>query len=189
LLYEICDPWMILFECSTKRDSHPGLPPRVRKPRAVWFNPNTAAEPDPGGDWLLRIYDGRFVGAIYDAKHPPTIFGDLRNGGATFIAWWPFRRRVQRMGRVIDGFLRDRPPKFLDFIGQWESPAKWPKQLESLGYRFEPHNENRDPLCAAADASVRSPLFTTTINVTLAIRSALRRYLNLEPAIAALEDE
>jgi hypothetical protein len=182
LLYEFCDPWMILFDRSPEPQDE--LPPRVRKHRVGWFDPKKPAEADLGSDWMVKIYDGRFVGVIYDAKHPPTIFGDLRDAGATFIAWWPVRQRVQRMGHAIDGFLRERNPRILDNLRKWESPELWARELKSLGYRFERHDEDRDRLCIAADASIRSPLFTTTVNVTLAIKKALRRYLEIEPAIS-----
>jgi hypothetical protein len=125
---------------------------------------------------------------IYDARDPPRIFGDLRNDGAAFMGWWPLRHRVPRprMGRVIEGFLRNRSAGYFDFVSEWESPALWPKELSSLGYRFERHDRDRDPLCIAADTSIRSPLITTSVNVTLAIRQALRRYLKIEPTGSSL---
>ena len=183
-LYEICDPCAILLQRSADLNPGTGLPPRVKKPKADWFNPDAPAKADPKSDWLVTIYDGRFVGVIYGAKHPPTIFGDLRQDGASFVAWWPYRQRAHRLGRVIDAFLRQGPPATsnLAFVTEWENPTKWANELKSLGYRFEKHNEDHDALCIAAEASIRSPLFTTTINVTLAIRKALRRYLGIEPA-------
>jgi hypothetical protein len=185
-LYEICDPWMFLFQRSPDLDPQARLPPRVKRPKADWFNPNGSAEADPKSDWLVKIYDGRFVGVIYGAKHPPTIFGDLRQDGASFVAWWPYRRRGYGLGRVMDAFLRQGPPMSsnLVFVTEWENPTKWANELKSLGYRFEKHNEDHDPLCIAAEASIRSPVFTATINVTLAIRKALRRYLGIESAEA-----
>ena len=187
LLYDFCDPWRILFQTSAVPDPLNGLPPRVKSPRAAWFNPNTPAEADGTGDWVVNIYDGRFVGVIYDARDPPRIFGDLRKDGATFIGWWPLRHRVPRlrMGRVFEGFLGKRHPSYFDAVSEWESPAEWSKELKSLGYRFERHDGDRDPLRIAADASIRSPLVTTSVNVTLAIRKALRRYLDIEPVVSA----
>jgi hypothetical protein len=61
-------------------------------------------------------------------------------------------------------------------------PSAMVQRVKSLGYRYERHDEDRDPLCLIADASIRNPLFTTTVNVTLAIREALRRYLGITPA-------
>lgn len=182
LLYDICDPWMILFQRSPDLDPEARLPPRVKKPKADWFSPHRPAEAEPESDWSVTIYERRFVGVIYSAKEPPTIFGDLREGGANFVAWWPFRRRANRMGRVIEAFLHERAPATAAFVAEWENPTKWPKELKSLGYRFEKHNEDHDPLCIDAEASIRSPTYMTTVNVTLAIRKAMRRYLGIEPA-------
>jgi len=92
------------------------------------------------------------------------------------------RRRANRMGRVIEAFLQERSPATAAFVAEWENPTKWPKELKSFGYRFEKHNEDHDPLCIDAEASIRSPTYVTTVNVTLAIRKALRRYLCIEPA-------
>ena len=182
LLYDICDPWMILFQRSPDLDPEARLPPRVKRPKADWFSPDRPAEAEPESDWLVTIYERRFVGFIYGAKELPTIFGDLREGDASFVAWWPLRRRANRMGRVIDAFLQERARATAAFVEEWENPTKWPKELKSLGYRFEKHNEDHDPLCISAEASIRSPTYTTTVNVTLAIRKALRRYLGIEPA-------
>jgi hypothetical protein len=178
LLYEVCDPWMILFNRSP--NSQDELPPRVKNPPAKWFNPNTSDEADPRSDWMVSIYDGRFVGLISDVRDPPTIFGELSHDSAAFLTWWPRRGRDQRMGCLIEGFC-DRDPKLLGHVSDWESPARWSKELKSLGYRYERHDEDDDPLCLAANASIRSPILTTTVNVTLAIRRALRRYLEITP--------
>jgi hypothetical protein len=86
------------------------------------------------------------------------------------------------MGHVIESFLQERAPATAAFVAEWENPTKWPKELKSLGYRFEKHNEDHDPLCINAEASIRSPTYTTTVNVTLVIRKALRRCLGIEPA-------
>ena len=87
---------------------------------------------------MLTIYERRFVGVIYGARHAPTIFGDLRQDGASFVAWWPYRQRAYRLGRVIDAFLRQGPPitSTLAFVTEWENPTKWAKELKSLGYRL-----------------------------------------------------
>jgi hypothetical protein len=76
-----------------------------------------------------------------------------------------------------------RGPGFIKFIANYEDPSKWPKQLHGLGYGFENHDGEADPLCVAAQSAIRSPIFTTTVNVSLAIRKALRRYLGIEPAL------
>ena len=61
-------------------------------------------------------------------------------------------------------------------------PSIWIKQFKSLDYRYERHDKEEDLLCIAAEAAIRSPLFKTTVNVTFALRKALRRYLGLEPS-------
>lgn len=71
----------------------------------------------------------------------------------------------------------------MDWVADWEDPAKWPKELGDLGYRFERHADG-DPLRLAAEAGARSPVTLTTINISLAMRQALRRYLGLEPAMS-----
>jgi len=182
MLYEICDPWMILFQRSPDLDPQARLPKRVEKPRANWFAPQRPAEADPESDWFVGVYERRFVGVTYSANQKPTIFGDLREDGASFVAWWPFRRRDSELGRVIEAFLSERPSTLVAFVTEWENPTKWPKELKSFGYRFEKHNEDHDPLCIDAEASVRSSTHMTTVNATLAIRKTLRRYLGIEPA-------
>ena len=42
-----------------------GLPRPWPEPRANWFGPDRPAEDDPENDWLLEIYERRFVGALY----------------------------------------------------------------------------------------------------------------------------
>ena len=63
-----------------------------------WFDPDKPAKADPESDWLLEIYEGRFVGGIYQSDEPPMFFGDLRDEGANFVAWLPLRRRVPGWG-------------------------------------------------------------------------------------------
>lgn len=187
LLYEICDPSAILLR-SAGLDPQTGLPPRLERPKADWFDSNKPAEFDPASDWLLEIYQGRFVGAIFNAEEAPTMFGDLRDDGASFVAWFPFRRRFHQMGRVIESFALDRPGLY-DAAAAWEDPTEWYRELKRLGYKFEKHDTDDDPLCLAAEAAARSPVFKTTINATLAIRKSLRRYLGIEPTESSSKPE
>src|SRR5262249_4017222 len=138
------------------------------------------AEPDT--DWLVEIFDGRFVGVRYDGRQGPvTIFGDLREQATRFIGWLPFRRD-QFAGGAIERIAQEaRGSRLIKFVADYEIPAKWLKALHGLGYRFENHDGAADPLCVAAESAVRSPTFKTTVNVTLAIRKALRCYLGIEP--------
>jgi hypothetical protein len=179
LVYEICDPCAILLDRSQGVNSQTGLPPRLKEPKADWFQQDKIAAADVTSDWLLAIYEHRFVAAIYSANDEPTIFGDLREDGTQFVSWFPYRRRVRRLGRVIEEFVL---PSNLAAAAEWENPTAWSKDLKNLGYEFEKHDEDDDTLCTAAQACRLGSLFTTTINVTLTIRKALRRYLDMEPA-------
>jgi len=195
LLYEVCDPITILFQHSTEIDSRSGLPPRVKRPIVDWFDPLKPANAEPGVDWLIEIFDGRFVGVRYDSgKDALTIFGDLREQATRFVAWLPFLRRDQFHGGAIARIARElRGPGLIGMIAEREDPTKWTKksikELHRLGYHFEHHRAKTDPLCIAAEAAVRSPVFKTTINPTLAIRKALRRYLGIEPVLTKPEIE
>jgi hypothetical protein len=188
LLYAVCDPITILFHCATEIDFRSGLPPRVKRPMVNWFDPLQPAKADAEVDWLIEIVDGRFVGVRYDAgKDAVTIFGDLREQATRFVTWLPFQRRDQFAGGAIERIAEERRGAgLIGVIAEREDPAKWTKklikELHRLGYRFE-HKAKTDPLAIAAEAAVRSPVFKTTINPTLAIRKALRRYLGIEPPV------
>lgn len=188
LLYSVCDLLTVLFQYSAEIDPNTELPPRLERPMADWFDPLKPAIAEPEADWLVEIFDGRFVGVRYDArKGPVTIFGDLREQATRFIGWLPFPRRDQFAGGAIERMAQEvRGPGFIKFIADYEDPSKWPKQLHGLGYRFENHDGEADPLCVAAQSAIRSPIFKTTVNLTLAIRKALRRYLHLEPTAPPL---
>ena len=82
---------------------------------------------------------------------------------------------IERLAQEVRG------ASFVKFIADYEDPAKWLKVLHRLGYRLENHDSEADPLCVAAQSAVRSPIFKTTVNVTFAVRKALRRYLGIEP--------
>jgi hypothetical protein len=185
LMYSVCDPGTILLDRSADIDSKTGLPPRVQQPIVDWFDPDKPTTANPETDWLIEIYDGRYVAAIYDCntKNGPVIFGDLRKEGARFVAWFPFIRRNQITGGALGEMARKLMPerRFTHFVADWEDPTKYRKELKSLNYEYEQHDTHTDPLCIEAEAAARSPLFKTTINITLAVRRTLRRYL-IEPA-------
>jgi hypothetical protein len=190
VLYEICDPGRILFQTSTDVDPETGLRPRVKQPRVNWFDANTPAEADPQTDWLIDVYENRFVGVRYRAEDEPAMFGDLRRERTSFVAWLPLHPRAHFMRSAIAELAKERLPssnRFVDFVVEWEDPTKGSKELGRLGYGFEKHDTNDDPLRMAAEAAVRSPVVATTINITLAIRKALRRYLGIEPAAPGYE--
>ena len=195
LLYEVCDPVSILLQHSTEIDPKTGPPPRVERPMIDWFDPLKPAKTDADVDWLIEIFDGRFVGVRYDTgKDAVTIFGDLREQVTRFVAWLPFPRRDQFAGGAIERIAQELGGDgLIKFVAEREGPAKWTKksikELHRFGYRFERHEGTADPLCIAAEAAVRSPVFKTTINPTLAIRKALRRYLGIEPVLTKSEIE
>jgi hypothetical protein len=181
LLYSVCDPSLILLQRSRDLDPRTGLPPRRDRPLLHWFDPGQPTEVEPENDWLLDIYQRQFVGIRYTATAEPLIFGDLRDDGATFVAWIPLHQRAPDMGPAINAVLRELTPRFIDFIEDWEEPTKSAKKLKPLGYKFEQHERNGDPLRVAAERAVRSPEFLTTINLSLALRKSLRRFLGIEP--------
>jgi hypothetical protein len=185
ILYEICDPCRILLENSTDVDPLTGLPPRVQRPRVSWFDPDKPAVFDPNADWLVEIYEFRFVAIKYSVNGAPTIFGDLREAGTSFIGWFPNDARAQFNGGIIAELAEERLPsgaRLIDAVVAWENPRPWSKDLRLLGYKTEQHDKNDDRLRLAAEATARSPVLTTTINISLAIRKTLRRYLGIEPA-------
>jgi hypothetical protein len=190
LLYEVCDPiTLLLQQHSTEIDPKTGPLPRVERPIIDWFDPRKQAKTDAEVDWLIEIFDGRFVGVRYDTgKDAVTIFGDLREQATGFVAWLPFPRRDQFAGGAIERMaLELRGDGLIKSVAEREDPAKWTKksikELHRSGYRFEHHEGRADPLWIAAEAAVRSPVFKTTINPTLAIRKALRRYLGNKPVL------
>jgi hypothetical protein len=122
-------------------------------------------------------------------KDAITIFGDLRDNATQFVAWLPFPRRDQfaegALGRIAQMLRGDG---LIKSVAEREDPSRWTRksigELHRFGYQFEPHAGKTDPLRIAAEAAVGSPVFQATINPTLAIRKALRRYLGIEPALA-----
>jgi hypothetical protein len=191
LLYAIWDPCTILLQGWADVDPDTGLPPRVEQPKADWFDPDKPAKADPKKDWLIEIYEGRFVGIIRGAKREdePSIYGDLRNEGTRFVSWYPFHRLIKVSGATKEIAQAVLPYKIGDLVAKWEYPINWADRLnpDFLDYKYEDHGRDGDPLSVAAEATARNPLFKTTVNVTLAIRKALRRYLDIEPAVAASE--
>jgi hypothetical protein len=175
LLFTVCDPLTILSEHSVTE--------RVERPKTDWFDPGKPAQADPETDWLIEIYEGRFVGCLYDVKSEPTIFGDLRNDRASFFAWYPSHLRSQMVGTAIERLAKELLPyhRFVDFVADFENPEKWRTALQQLDYKVEKHDAEGDALRSVAAASARSPIVKITVNVSLAIRRALRRYLEIEP--------
>ena len=97
----------------------------------------------------------------------------------------PFPRRDQFAGGAIERIAQELcGDDLIRIVAEREDPSRWTKksikELNRAGYRLEDHEGKADPLWVAAEAAVRSPILKTTINVTLAVRKALRRYLGIE---------
>ena len=105
------------------------------------------------------------------------IYGELREDGMRFVSWFPFHRNTIAKAQLPDDIDKIFP--------KWADPAAWSDQLDPdfLDYEYEDHGADGDPLAISAAVIARSPLFKTTVNVTLAVRIALRRYLGIEPAL------
>jgi len=185
LLFGVWDPFTVLFLHNADDDPATDLPPRLEVPRADWFDPRKPAEADPANDWFIEIYDGRFIGGNYKVpgqRDELFLYADLRNEGSNFVSWLPFHEK--RPVFDIGG------KSFVDAVAtKWDRRAVWADRLDPafLSYRYENHQAEDDPLRLAAEAAARSPLFRSTINVTLAVRKALRRYLGIEPVAAGCD--
>jgi hypothetical protein len=191
MLYGIVDPCTILLS-GAEADPESGLFPRLEPPKADWFDPDKPAKADPETDWIIEIYEGRFVGVIYSDDPEPLIYGDLRNEGRSFVTWRPYDRLAPFVGPGIEASAQAKLPyKIGDFVPKWQDPNSWSDRLDPgfLDYKHEDHGADDDPLGMAAEAAARSPTFKATINVTLTIRKALRRYLGIEPAAPGSQGE
>lgn len=180
-LFEICDPGNVSLEVADS-NTRRVLPLRLRKANANWFNPAQPAKAHPKSDWLVQIYDRRFVSIIYRPAEKPVVFGDLREEGAKFVAWVPHYAKSQFVQSAVAQLGMEWAPagdRYPDVVSEWEEPTKWTKELRSLSYEYEKLPAD-DPLRRAAEATVHNPLSTTTINISFAIRRAIRRYLGIE---------
>jgi hypothetical protein len=190
LLYAFWDPCHILLQTLADMDPETRLPPRLKQPKTDWFDPDKPAKADPENDWLIEIHEGRFVEIIHNYKRvdEPWIYGDLRNEGTRFVSWFPFHQQNQFIG-TAEEIAALLPGKTGDIVAKWEDPFSWPDRLDPdfLDYKYENHDAAGDPLRTIAEAVARSPLFKTTVNVTLAIRKALRRYLGIDRAVPSSE--
>jgi hypothetical protein len=181
-LFEICDPCNVSVRGATASDTHRVLPLRLRKANAKWFNPARPATVDPKADWLVQIHDRRFVSVVYRPAEKPVVFGDLREEGTKFVAWVPHYAKSHFACSVVARLAMEWAPagdRYPDAVSEWEEPTKVARELRSIGYEYETLGAD-DPLRRAAESTIRNPLFTTTINISLAIRRATRRYLGIE---------
>jgi hypothetical protein len=181
LLFAICDPFTVLFLHGAADDTETGFPPRRKTPTVDWFDPDLPAKVDPANDWFIEVYDGRYIVGDYKVSgqpDEPVIYGDLRDDGTTFVSWLAFHDRRPVFDHRLKGFV-DK------FNAKWELPNAWSDRLDRdfLDYHYEQHDAEDDRLRIAAEVAVCSPVFKTTINITLGLRTALRRYLGIEPAL------
>jgi hypothetical protein len=112
-----------------------------------------------------------------------------RDRGASFVGWYPCDAREEFLRSEIAKLSKERVPEGVaaDFVETWEDPTPWSKDFARHGYRYERHDSNHDPLRLAAEAMAHDQLYKSTINVSLAVRKALRRYLGIEPAASSHE--
>jgi hypothetical protein len=174
-LYRIHDPINVLFDTTTHGDPGDQLPPRLDKPKRDWFDQAKPATPEPQSDWQLEIFDGRFVALVCQNGRFRFIYGDLRKQGTEFVTWLPFHAQLDTTTSTEAGVV----PK-------WAGNRKWADRIDPrfLDYRYECHDGGDDPLLLAGYAAAWRPIFKTTINMSLAIRLALRIYLGLDPPLS-----
>jgi hypothetical protein len=183
MLYTVYDPRTILLDVAPQIDPQTGLSLRLKTPLTDWFDPDKPVIADPKNDWLIEIYDGRFVALTHSALAEPMIYGDLRDAGTRFVHWYPFLAQQRSFPGAIKQLERVvYPNKIGAYIAKRDSS---PDRIDPnfLKYQYEKHDTDDDPLCIVAYATARSPLFKTSINLTLAIRKALRKYLGIDPVI------
>jgi hypothetical protein len=181
-LFAICDAGNVAIKGATDANTDRTKPLRLRKANARWFNPKQPAKAEPKTDWLVQIHDRRFVCVRYQPAKEPVVFGDLRAEGATFVAWVPHYEKAQFVRSAVAQLAMEWAPtgkRYPDAVLAWEDPTNWIRELRSLGYEYERHPAD-DALRRTAEATVTNPLYTTTINVSFAIRRAIRRYLGIE---------
>ena len=183
LLYHVWDPSWMLLQTGAEVNPETGLPPYLKKPKFDWFNPDRPASADPKLDWLIEIYERRFIGLVFSPEEPPLIYGELHKAGTRFVSWYPFHELCHLSGPAEKIAETLAPYKIGDFLPKWLDPYSWSERLDPgfLDYRYEDHSAD-DPVCIAAEATVGSSVFKISVNVSLAIRKALRRYLGIEPA-------
>lgn len=180
LMFAVCDPFTVLFMHGSPTNPETSLPQPWPEPRANWLDADRPAEADPENDWLLEIYEGQFLVAHYKSpgiEDLTFIYADLREEGTKLVLWLPFHDE-----RPI--FDTDFKQLVHTVTAKWELPDAWSDRVDTkfLDYHYEDHSADDDPLRLVGEAAARSATFTITINLTLAVRKALRRYLGLEPA-------
>jgi hypothetical protein len=180
LLFGLCDPIAIFFMHGTAINPDTGLPRPWEKTRANWFDPDRPAEADRENDWFLEIYDRHFISALYKVPGKADerfIYAELRDDATKLVVWLPFHEQRPVFNLALKQFVDT-------FAAKWAQPDAWSDRLPSkfLEYHFEDHSAADDPLWLRAEAAARDATVTITINLTSAVRKALRRYLGLDAA-------
>ena len=189
VLYEICDPCAILFQSSADVDPDTGLPRRSEYPKTDWFDPDKPAKADPETDWLVEICEARFVGVKYGPKISQRFLAICAKRPRASSLGSPTTRGPNSLAARSQSLQNNaslRATGSSTLLPNGRSTL-WSKDLRRLGYEYENHDTDHDPLRLAAEATASSPVNKTTINVTLAIRRALRRYLGIESPASGRE--
>jgi hypothetical protein len=165
-LYAHYDPIKVLCDKTLGVDSRGELPPRLETPRFDWFDADKPAAADPENDRLLEICNGRFVALAFEDRSGLLFYGDLRKAGTEFVPWRPRLCPDADVGRT------------------WKAQRLWAGIIDPgvVKHRKERHDDDNDPLILLARTAAQRPVFKTSINISLALRLALRRYLGIEPA-------
>ena len=180
-IYRDCDPIPILFDPKRNADLKTQVPRRRKDPRVDWFDPNRPSKADPEYDCLIDIFDARFVGFRW-RNHNPWIYGELRDDGRQFVSWYPFHRQ----NFVHEQIFYD-DTAFKEFyetsLPKWDFRAETADKIDLnfLDYSFENHSADDDSLRIAAQTVMQNPVVKTSINISLAVRTVLRRYLGMDP--------
>jgi hypothetical protein len=177
-LYDLIDPSAILLDGSSRFGAEGPLP-FLPTPRTDWFDPNGSLRNDADRDWWIEVHECSFVTIKYGEKHSAVVFGDLRDSGTRFVAWIPSHRMDEFVGCGIEKLAAALRPNPAQAYAAWEDPKLWSRELKALGYTYEERAKD-DPLRGAAAAAIETPLFTMRVNLSLAIRKALRRYLGID---------
>ena len=85
------------LDSAAERDPRTKLPPRLKLPKADWFDPNKPATADPEDDWLIEIYEGRFVGLRMPGEREPLIFQAVQVENGRFAHVQDYRTKARAL--------------------------------------------------------------------------------------------
>lgn len=165
LLYRTHDPISALCETAGPGQDR-DYPPRAV--RAKWFKPDEPAAVDAEYDWLLEIFDRRFVALVAQGKRVRMVYGDLRNDGTKFVSWGSIHA-LSVSAATGDGRKPGTQGSTSDQV-----------DARSVELGSEEREDPDEALVLEASAAKWRPISTMSINASLAIRLAVRRYLDIE---------